>query len=37
MNCLPIMEGWNSVVRLYQPGSEILDGEWTFPAIEQVN
>ena len=22
VNCLPIMEGWNYVVRLYQPGPE---------------
>jgi hypothetical protein len=33
-NCLPIMEGWNYVVRLYQPGPEILDGSWTFPDVE---
>ena len=31
VNCLPIMEGWNYIVRLYQPGPEILDGSWTFP------
>jgi hypothetical protein len=35
-NCLPIMEGWNYVVRLYQPGPEILDGSWTFPGVETV-
>src|SRR5215212_8712725 len=35
-NCLPIMEGWNYIVRLYRPRSEILDGSWTFPAIEPV-
>ena len=34
--CLPIMEGWNYVVRLYQPGPEILDGSWTFPDVEPV-
>jgi hypothetical protein len=33
-NCLPIMEGWNYIVRLYQPGPEILDGSWTFPDVE---
>lgn len=32
-NCLPIMDGWNYIVRLYQPHPEILDGSWTFPAI----
>ena len=37
VNCLPIMEGWNYVVRLYQPGPEILDGSWTFPDVEPVN
>jgi hypothetical protein len=36
-NCLPIMDGWNYVVRLYQPGPEILDGSWTFPDVEPVN
>ncbi len=33
-NCLPIMEGWNYLVRLYQPHPEVLDGSWTFPAAE---
>lgn len=33
-NCLPIMEGWNYLVRLYRPRAEILSGAWTFPAIE---
>ena len=37
VNCLPIMDGWNYVVRLYQPGPEILDGSWTFPDVEPVN
>ena len=35
-NLLPIMEGWNYTVRLYRPRPEILDGTWTFPAIEPV-
>jgi hypothetical protein len=30
-NCLPIMKGWNYVVRLYRPHAEILDGKWRFP------
>lgn len=30
-NYIPIMKGWNYVVRLYQPGKELLDGSWTFP------
>jgi len=34
-NCLPVMDGWNYLVRLYRPRAEILDGTWTFPAIEE--
>jgi hypothetical protein len=30
-NCLPIMPGWNDLVRLYRPRKEILDGTWSFP------
>lgn len=30
-NTLAIMDGWNYLVRLYQPRSEVLDGSWTFP------
>ncbi|WP_042936329.1 DUF1254 domain-containing protein [Bradyrhizobium lupini] len=30
-NCLPIMDGWNYMVRLYRPKPEILDGRWNFP------
>lgn len=33
-NCLPIMRGWNYMVRLYRPRSEILNGNWTFPAAQ---
>jgi len=35
-NYLHIMEGWNYVVRLYQPRKEILDGEWIFPSVKAV-
>ncbi|WP_170398481.1 DUF1214 domain-containing protein [Ruegeria arenilitoris] len=31
VNCLPIMDGWNYVVRLYQPGPEILEDGWALP------
>lgn len=31
LNCLPIMPGWNYLVRLYRPRSEVLDGSWKFP------
>ena len=30
-NYLHIMEGWQYLVRLYQPKQEVLDGNWTFP------
>ncbi|MGW8179440.1 MAG: DUF1214 domain-containing protein [bacterium] len=36
VNYLPITEGWNYVVRLYQPREEILDGTWTFPEVKPV-
>ena len=35
-NCLPIMDGWNYTIRLYRPRPEVLDGFWTFPALEQT-
>ena len=35
-NFLPIVPGWNYIVRLYQPKKEILDGTWTFPSPESV-
>ena len=35
-NYLPIMEGWNYLVRLYEPGKEIIDGTWKFPASQAV-
>lgn len=31
VNFLPIVPGWNYVVRQYRPGKEILDGSWKFP------
>ncbi len=36
-NCLPIMQGWNYIVRLYRPRAEILNGEWTFPEAKPIN
>ncbi|CAG9182865.1 DUF1254 domain-containing protein [Cupriavidus pinatubonensis] len=30
-NCIPIMPGWNYMVRFYLPRAEILDGRWKFP------
>jgi hypothetical protein len=37
VNCLPIMPGWNYVVRLYRPHAEILDGTWTFPPAQPIH
>jgi len=36
INYLPIAEGWNYAIRMYEPGQEILDGSWTFPKIVPV-
>ena len=35
LNQLPIMEGWNYLVRLYRPRPEILDRSWSFPGISR--
>jgi hypothetical protein len=35
-NCLPIMPGWNYLVRLYRPRPEILDGSWKSPEAQPV-
>jgi len=35
-NCLPIMAGWNYIVRLYRPRREILNGTWRFPDAQPV-
>ncbi|MGJ7515071.1 DUF1254 domain-containing protein [Pseudomonas baetica] len=31
VNCLPIMPGWNYMVRFYLPQPSILDGTWKLP------
>jgi hypothetical protein len=36
-NCVPIMKGWNYMVRLYRPRAEVLGGRWKFPEAEPVN
>ena len=36
-NCLPIMAGWNYMVRLYRPHAEILSGKWTFPEAQPAS
>src|SRR5210317_1530838 len=35
-NFLPIVPGWNYIVRLYKPKKEILDRSWTFPEPKAV-
>jgi hypothetical protein len=35
-NFLPIVPGWNYIVRLYRPQAEILEGGWKFPEPEPV-
>ncbi len=36
INCLPITDGWNYAIRMYEPRPEILDGSWKFPEIVPV-
>jgi hypothetical protein len=36
-NCLPTMNGWNYMVRLYRPRDEILNGTWKFPEARPLN
>ncbi len=36
VNCLPIMPGWNYMVRLYRPRPEVLSGKWKFPEAQLV-
>ena len=33
-NLLPIMDGWNYLVRYYRPRPELLDGSWEMPGVE---
>lgn len=35
-NCLPIMNGWNYMVRLYRPRQEVISGAWNFPAAAPI-
>ncbi|MDF2235756.1 DUF1254 domain-containing protein [Albimonas sp. CAU 1670] len=37
VNCLPLVEGWQYTIRLYQPGPEILNGSWSFPPVQPIN
>ena len=31
VNCIPIMDGWNYIVRYYKPHKELLEGKYKFP------
>jgi hypothetical protein len=35
-NRLPIVPGWNYIVRLYRPRAEVLNGKWTFPQAQPL-
>jgi hypothetical protein len=35
-NALPIMPGWNYLLRLYRPQASVLDGTWTAPRPERM-
>jgi hypothetical protein len=36
VNCLPIMDGWNYIVRYYQPRKELLEGKFKAPPAKPV-
>jgi hypothetical protein len=36
-NCLPVMPGWNYMVRLYRPRAVVLNGKWSFPEAQPVH
>ncbi|HEX6847847.1 MAG TPA: DUF1214 domain-containing protein [Chitinophagaceae bacterium] len=35
-NCIPIVNGWNYLVRLYRPHKEIMDDTWKFPEPQEL-
>ncbi|MCP4383072.1 MAG: DUF1214 domain-containing protein [Hyphomicrobiales bacterium] len=37
LNCIPITPGWNYAIRLYEPRSEILEGQWSFSVTEPAS
>lgn len=36
-NFLPIMNGWNFLIRMYRPHSTVIDGTWTPPPVEAID
>lgn len=37
LNCLPVMAGWNYMVRLYRPRASIVNGSWHFPEAKPAS
>ena len=35
-NYLPLVPGWNYIVRQYRPRKELLEGKWRFPEPVEV-
>ena len=36
VNCIPTPEGWNYVIRAYQPGEAIASGDWRAPTATPI-
>ena len=36
-NYLDIFDGWNFILRMYQPTEAYFNGEWTLPELQPVN
>ena len=36
INFIPITDGWNYTVRMYEPHQEVIDGKWAFPAPQPL-
>jgi hypothetical protein len=36
-NNFELVPGWNYIVRLYRPRSEVIDGHWRFPSAVPAN
>lgn len=36
VNCIPVSEGWNYVVRMYEPREEVINGIYKFPEVKEA-
>ncbi len=36
-NCLAIEDGWNGILRLYEPQEQVINGSWPLPSITPLN